>query len=305
MNKQYKSLLILLLTAIIWGLAFVAQLLGANHVGPFTFNGNRFLLGSISLIPVILLFEKGATDKEKLKRTVIVGAVEGAILFTASTLQQFAIGFTGSAGKSGFITGLYTVIVPVIGIFLHKHTGANVWAGAVLAVVGLYFVSFSQGFSAIGAGDVLLLISAVVWAIQILVIDRFGESVYSLRFAFTEFIVCALLSILCALFCEDISVHEIFEAKYPILYTGIMSVGVAYTCQIIGQKNADPTAAAIVMSTESIFSALGEAFVLGVVLHSEMFKPLTAMQYAGCAIMFCGIVVSQLSFGKCNEKQSA
>ena len=298
MNKQQRSILILFITAIIWGLAFVAQLLGASHVGAFTFNGTRFLLGSLSLIPVILIFERGAKDGKMLKRTLLIGACEGAILFTASTLQQYAIGFTGSAGKSGFITGLYTVIVPVIGIFLKKRTGLNVWAGAVLAVIGLYFVSFSAGFSAIGIGDVLLLISAVVWAFQILVIDEFGNRVYSLRFAFTEFFTCALLSMVCAFIFEDVSFAAVMEAKYPILYTGIMSVGVAYTCQIIGQRHADPTAAAIVMSTESIFSALGEAFVLGVVLHSSAFRPLSASQYAGCAIMFCGIVISQLHFGK-------
>ena len=298
MKKQYKSLLILTLTAMIWGLAFVAQLVGSNHVEAFTFNAARFTIGGLSLIPVILIFERKKSDGKNMKITMISGIAAGVILFTASTLQQYGIIMTKSAGKAGFLTGLYTVIVPVIGIFLKKKTSANTWIGAVLAVIGLYFVSFSDGFDSVGAGDIVLIIGAVFWALHIIVIDRFSDRIYSLRFAMIQFLTCAFLSIIGALIFEDISFSAILSAKIPILYAGIMSVGVAYTCQIIGQKNADPTAASIVLSTESIFSALGEAIVLGLILTDWDYTPMTASNYFGCAVMFCGIIVSQLNFKK-------
>ncbi len=296
MKKQYKSLMLLLLTAMIWGFAFVAQLIGANQVDTFTFNGIRFILGALSLIPVILLFEKNSHDKNTLKTTMISGIAAGIILFSASTLQQFGVMLTGSAGKAGFLTGLYTVIVPIIGIFLKHKTSINTWLGAILAVIGLYFVSFSDGFDAVGPGDFALIAGAVMWALHIIVIDHYSLKIYSLRFAMTQFLVCGFLSAVCALIFEDISISNIMAAKFPILYAGLMSVGVAYTCQILGQKDADPTAASIILSTESIFSALGEALVLGVILTGWNYKPLTLKNYIGCAIIFCGIIISQLNF---------
>lgn len=298
MKKQTISLLILLMTAMIWGFAFVAQLVGSSQVDTFTFNGIRFMLGGLSLIPVILIFERQKTEPKTLKTTVFAGTAAGIILFLASTLQQFGVELTGSAGKAGFLTGLYTVIVPVIGIFLKHKTSINTWIGAVLAVIGLYFVSFSDGFLSVGIGDIILIIGAVMWALHIIVIDRFGDRIYSLRFAMTQFLVCAVLSTICAFIFEDISLSAVMNAKIPILYAGIMSVGVAYTCQIIGQKNADPTAASIVLSTESIFSALGEAVVLGLILTDWDYTPLTAANYFGCAVIFCGIIISQLNFNK-------
>lgn len=296
MKKQYRSLLLLLLTAMIWGFAFVAQLIGANQIDTFTFNGIRFTLGAMSLIPVILLFEKIDKNKKVLKTTIFSGAAAGLILFCASTLQQFGVMLTGSAGKAGFLTGLYTVIVPIIGLFLKQKTSLNTWFGAVLAVIGLYFVSFSNGFEAVGTGDLVLIIGAVMWAFHIIVIDRFSSKIYPIRFAMTQFFVCGLLSAACAFIFEDISLTNILAAKFPILYAGIMSVGVAYTCQILGQKNADPTAASIILSTESIFSALGEALVLGIILTGWDYMPLTLKNYIGCAIIFCGIIISQLKF---------
>ena len=298
MAKQTKSIFRLLITAMIWGFAFVAQLIGANYVEPFTFNGPRFLLGALSLIPVILVFERVKTDKATLKKTFVAGILAGLALFSASTLQQFGIVITGSAGKAGFITGLYTVLVPIIGIFLKRRTNMNIWIGAVLAVIGLYLLTMTGGFGSVGIGDVILLIGAVLWATHIIIIDHFGNEIYSLRFAFTQFMVSALLSLIGAFIFEDVSLCAIMDAKFPILYAGIMSVGVAYTCQIIGQKNADPTFAAIVLSTESVFSAIGEAVVLGLILVGYDYTPMSVAGYIGCAVMFCGIVVSQLDFRK-------
>ncbi len=302
MSKKTKSIILMFMTAMIWGFAFVAQLLGAEHVAPFTFNGTRFLLGGLSLIPVILIFERGNIIKPKVKKTIYVGILAGIILFTASSLQQFGIVLTTSAGKSGFITGLYTVLVPIIGLFMGKKTNINTWIGAILAIVGLYLLSFANGISEVGMGDLVLLIGAFMWAFHIIVIDHFGDQIYSLRFAMTQFIVCGILCVICAIIFEDISFISIYNARFPILYAGLMSVGVAYTCQIIGQKNADPAFSAIILSTESVFSAIGEAVLFGLIMTSYPYTPISLKGYIGCAIMFAGIVVSQLDFKKMTVK---
>ncbi len=298
MSKKIKSVILMFMTAMIWGFAFVAQLLGAEFVAPFTFNGTRFLLGGLSLIPVILIFERSEITQPKMKKTIYVGILAGIILFTASSLQQFGIELTTSAGKSGFITGLYTVLVPIIGVFMGKKTNFNTWLGAILAIVGLYLLSFANGISEVGIGDLVLLIGSVMWAFHIIVIDRFGDEIYSLRFAMTQFIVCGLLCVICALIFEDISFVSIYKARFPILYAGLMSVGVAYTCQIIGQKNADPAFSAIILSTEAVFSAIGEAVLFGLIMTSYPYTPISLKGYIGCAIMFAGIIVSQLNFKK-------
>ncbi len=288
--KNYKSLGILLLTAMIWGFAFVAQRKGSEFVGAFTFNGIRFALGALSLIPVILIFEKKKDSptvyKRKFKRTALVGLAAGVILFTASWLQQRGVEITGSAGKAGFITGLYTVLVPIFGIFLKKKTNRNIWVGAVLAVVGLFLLCINEKWQ-ISDGDAVLLIGSVFWTVHILVIDSFGKRIYSLRFACIQFATCAILGIICALAFESISWEAIKAAGLPILYGGLLSVGVAYTCQIIGQKNADPTYASIILSTESMFAALGGALIMGEILPTK--------GYIGCIFMFAGIIISQIS----------
>ena len=291
--KQLKSTLILLLTAIIWGFAFVAQRVGIEYVGNYTFIASRFALGALSLIPIILIFEKEEKNPAKLKRTFFFGMIAGAILFTASALQQFGIEITGSAGKAGFITGLYTVLVPIFGIFLKKKTNICTWIGAVFAVVGLYLLSVTKG-ERIGVGDIVLLIGAVFWAFHIMFIDSKVERISPIKFSMTQFATASVLGVIFALLFEENAFTGIGDAMLPILYAGIMSSGVAYTCQIIGQKDANPTYAAIIMSTESVFSAVGGALLL----HEVM----SVRGYIGCALMFAGIVVSQLKFG---EKSNA
>ena len=298
MLKRLKPYILLLITAMIWGFAFVAQLVGADSVPTFTFNASRFLLGGLSLIPVILIFERGKADLKRLKTTIIVGAVAGTVLFAASALQQYGVAITGSAGKAGFITGLYMIIVPVIGIFLKKKTTVNTWLGAVVALVGLYLLSFPNGITSIGTGDLVLLIGSLFWAMHIIVIDRFGNDIYSLRFSMTQFFVCALLNVICVILFEDFSMSAVLDAKIPILYAGLMSVGIAYTLQVLGQKDADPTVASIVMSTESVFSAVGEALFFGLIMTNYDYTKMTAQGYVGCAIMFCGIILTQLNFNK-------
>ncbi len=291
--QKIKSLSLLFMTAMIWGFAFVAQRIGADYVGPFTFNGIRFLLGAFSLIPVILVFEKREIDsrlhKKKLKVTVLSGMVAGLVLFTASTLQQFGIIITNSAGKASFLTGLYTVIVPVLGIFWGRKTTPNIWMGAILAVIGMFLICVNEKWQ-IGFGDVILIIGAFFWAFHILVIDKFSDRIYSLRFAAVQFAFCGVFGTLLALTFEDITTQGLVGAAVPILYGGLLSVGVAYTCQIIAQKSADPTYASIILSTESMFGAIGGAVILGETMHLR--------GYFGCALIFTGVIVSQLVFKK-------
>lgn len=290
MKTKPKSIILLFLTAIIWGFAFVAQKVGAQFVGAFTFNGVRFLLGTLSLFPVIMLFEKEKVSKEKFRKTLKAGLIGGVVLFLASTFQQYGVEITNSAGKSGFITGLYTVFVPIAAfLFMKKKTNVLTWVGAVFAVGGLYLLCMT-GDEKVGIGDLVLLVGTVFWTVHILVIDRFVAEISPLRFAQIQFAVCAVLSIICALILEDISFVAIKSALLPILYGGLMSVGVAYTCQILGQKDADPTFSAIVLSTESVFAAIG-----GVLLQNET---MTVSAYIGCALIFVGIVLSQLELKK-------
>ena len=287
MKTKWKSNLLLLMTAMIWGFAFVAQRLGAEHVGALTFNGIRFALGALSMIPVLLLFGGKRPQGEERKQTVYAALAGGCALFLASALQQWGVQITGSAGKAGFITGLYTVLVPVIGVlFLHRKTGLFIWIGAVTAVVGLYLLSMT-GYEKPGIGDLVLIAGAIVWAMHILIIDHFNQKgIHSFGFAFGQYAVCAVLTLIGALFFEDISLTGIQAAGIPILYGGIMSVGVAYTLQILGQKNADPTAASIILSMESMFSALGGAVLLN--------EKMTPGGYLGCLLIFAGIIFAQL-----------
>lgn len=293
MKKQnsVKGLIFCLTAAVVWGFAFAAQALGADHLGAFTFNGARFFLGAFCLIPVILIFEKSEHNPHKTKTTVIAGICAGSALFAASWLQQLGIQLTDSAGKAGFITGLYMIIVPIIGLFLGQKTGLQSWIGALLGVSGLFFICFdvSSGLTFTG-GDLLLIGCAVVFALHILIIDRFGDNIYSLRFSMTQFFTAAVLNTVMALIFEEIALENIVLAGIPILYCGVMSTGVAYTCQTLGQKYSEPTAASILLSTESVFSAIGGALIL----HERM-QP-TA--YLGCALIFAGILLSQIKFKK-------
>ncbi len=285
--KKIKSTFLLFLTAIIWGFAFVAQRVGAEYVGAFTFNGIRFLLGTLSLIPVILIFEKEKFNKEKFKKTIMSGLLAGVVLFIASTLQQYGVEITQSAGKAGFLTGLYIVLVPLIRFVMGKKTSILTFFGAIFAVVGLFFLCMTGDELSFGTGDIVLIIGAFFWAGHILVVDKFVNVISPLKFSMTQFFVCGMLSIVCALLTEDIELSAIQSAGIPILYGGLMSVGVAYTCQILGQKDADPTFASIVFSTESVFSAIGGAIILNEIMSGR--------GYLGCVLIFIGIILSQLN----------
>lgn len=294
MKTKAKSTFLLFLTAIIWGLAFVAQRVGAEFVGAFTFNGIRFLLGSLSLVPVILIFEREKFEKTKFIKTLLPSLLAGTILFIASTLQQLGVEWTGSAGKAGFLTGLYIVLVPIIRLFGGKKTSILTFFGAMFALVGLFFLCMTGDELTFGKGDVVLIIGAFFWAAHILVVDKYVNNISPLKFSMMQFFVCGLLSIIFALCTETIEFSAIKSAGIPILYGGLMSVGVAYTCQILGQKDADPTFASIVFSTESVFSAIGGAIILNEIMSGR--------GYLGCVLIFIGIVLSQLNIESFRKK---
>jgi drug/metabolite transporter (DMT)-like permease len=297
MNTQtLKSNLMLLLTAVIWGFAFVAQRVGAAYVGPFTFNGIRFALGSLSLLPLILWLKSkppspdlrgGVPDRGSLQVVVPAGLVAGVVLFAGASLQQAGFLDPGTtAGKAAFITGLYIVLVPILGIFRKQHPGLSTWIGAMVALVGLYFLCIKRGI-VISHGDLLELAGAFFWAGHILLIDHLtNRKVDALRLACTQYAVCSVLSLAAGLMFETTTLAGIRGAAIPILYGGILSVGVAYTLQIFGQKHAQPAPAAIIMSLETVFAALGGA----ILLHES----LGTRGVLGCALMFTGMLLSQL-----------
>ncbi len=293
MKTKIKSTILLFLTAIIWGFAFVAQRVGAEYVGAFTFNGIRFFLGTLSLIPVILIFEREKFDKSKFIKTLVPSILAGTVLFIASTLQQYGVEITGSAGKAGFLTGLYTVLVPLIRFVMGKKTSIFTLFGAVFAVVGLFFLCMTGDELTFGIGDVVLIIGAFFWAGHIIVVDKYVNDVSPLKFSMMQFLVCGTLSMIFALILEDIEFSAVKSAGIPILYGGLMSVGVAYTCQILGQKDSDPTFASIVFSTESVFSAIGGALILNEIMSGR--------GYFGCILIFIGIILSQLNFKGLND----
>ncbi len=298
-KTQLKANILLLLTAAIWGLAFVAQKVGAEHVGAFTYNGIRFALGSISLIPLILFLNKKKreneetqnNDRDSLKFTVKAGIIAGCALFIATSLQQMGVMGT-TAGKAGFITGLYMVIVPILGLFLKQKVNKSTWIGIVIAIIGLYLLSINEDFS-ISNGDLLVLIGSVGWAVHILLIDNFTKKIDPLKLSSVQFATCSILSLVMAIIFEDINMVGISGAMVSILYGGLLSVGVAYTLQVVAQKNAKPSHAAILLSMESVFGALGGAMFLG--------ERIGARGLVGCILIFIAIIISQL---KPSEKGS-
>ncbi len=305
MKQRLKTSLFLFPTAIIWGFAFVAQVLGSDYVGAFTFTGIRFLLGAISLIPLCLLAERDKDLSREWRRyrrrhTALVSLPAGTLLFLASAAQQIGTTMTRDPGKAGFITGLYTVFTPIFYFLIfRKKSHLNTWLGCILAAVGLYlFCLRENGESTFGAGELFLLCGAVFWALHILLIDRYIDSVCPLHFATEQFAVCGVLGMTAALAFEDVSPSGIWDAKWALIYCGILSVGVAYTLQIFGQRDAEPTHAAIIFSTESVFAVIGGFlwnFLTPPELHvTEDIQPVGAV---GAVMIFSGIVVSQLHIG--------
>ena len=286
--QTLRSNLFMFLAAAIWGLAFVAQRVGAEHMGPYTFNGIRFGLGSLSLIPLILFFgyksRNNSDTQRSFRRTLPAGLIVGCVLFIAASVQQIGMAET-SAGKAAFITGLYIVLVPVLGIFLKHVIRINTWLGVVLAALGLYFLCVTGDFTISGA-DLLELIASFFWAVHILLIDHFVKKFDALKLCFLQFVTCSILSTIVALIFERITIDSLMQTLIPLLYGGICSVGIAYTLQVLGQKHAQPSHAAIILSLETVFASIGGAILLG--------ENMGARGYFGCALMMAGMLLSQL-----------
>ena len=308
-KKQLVSGLMLALTALIWGSAFVAQSVGMDYVGPFTFNASRSYLAGLALLPVIRMMDRRAAAQglptgkpvsEKDKKLLLRGGVLcGLMLSLASALQQAGIQYT-TVGKAGFITAMYIVIVPVLGfLFLHQKPGVQVWAGVVIAVAGMYLLCMTGGDLSLGRGDVLLILSSLGFSLHILVIDRYSPLVDGVRMSCLQFFVVAVTSTVLALLFEQPSLSGILSAWLPVLYAGIMSSGVGYTFQIVAQKNVQPTIASLILSLESVFSVLAG----WVLLH----EALSVRELCGCGLMFLAILLAQLPSraAAAEEKQSA
>lgn len=291
MNIQtVRSNALLLITAAIWGFAFVAQRVGMEHLGPFTFNAARFTLGSLSLLPLLFISrdERPASEnilpRPSLKLVVFGGFSAGFMLFMGMSLQQAGLVYT-TAGKAGFITSLYVVIVPILGLFWKQSTNPGIWLGAVLAAIGLYFLSVTERFS-VAFGDLLEFFCAFFWAGQVLIIGWLSPKIPSVKLAFTQFVVCAVLSLMVAVMVEDISWNALVQATGPILYGGILSSGVAFTFQIMAQRHTHPALASITMSMEAVFAAIGGWLLLGEILSMRGLM--------GCGLMLGGMLISQL-----------
>ena len=285
-RKTMGSNLLLALTAFIWGVAFVAQSVGMEYVGPFTFNACRFLIGGIVLIPCILLFGKKNKRKEtKNQKTAVVGGICcGSILFAASSFQQFGVAST-TVGKAGFITALYIVIVPLLGIFLRKRIPWSVWVSVVLATIGMYLLCMTEGLK-VGKGDIYVFVCAICFSFHILVIDYFSPKTDGVLMSCIQFFTAGIISAIMMLIFENPELSAIFAAWAPILYAGIMSCGVAYTLQVVAQKNTDPVLASLILSLESAFSLLAGWVILG--------QKLSPKELGGCGLVFCAIILAQI-----------
>lgn len=285
--------MILLLTATIWGVAFVAQSVGMEYVGPFTFNCVRSIIGGLVLIPCIWFLnrrnqkpEHKTEEQQKHDRKILLtgGVLCGLCLFAASNFQQFGIRYT-TVGKAGFITACYIVIVPVLGIFLKKKCSRLIWLSVAMAVAGLYLLCITESFS-IGTGDILVLVCAFLFSLHILVIDHFSPLTDGVKMSCIQFFMCGILSGIAMLLTEQPHLTDIIQAWLPILYAGVLSCGVAYTLQIVGQKDMNPTVASLILSLESCISVLAGWLILG--------QKLSGREFLGCLIMFASIILAQL-----------
>ncbi|PIE55974.1 MAG: EamA family transporter [Desulfobulbus propionicus] len=285
-DHHFFSDLLLLLTAMVWGFGFVAQRVGMEHLGPYSFNGFRFLLAGLCLIPLALLLrhkDKPALPEGRI-HSGLAGSLAGLFLFAGATLQQLGLQFT-TAGKAGFITGLYVVLVPIIGLLLHQRTTIGAWLGAILATIGLYLLSV-RGINNISYGDLLELVGTIFWALHVLTLGYLSPRTAPIQLAIVQFFVCGLLSLGVAAVTESITSAGIRGAILPVLYGGCVSVGVGYTLQVLVQRRAHPAHAAILLSLESPFAAFGGWWLLG--------EHLSLRGVIGCCLMLLGMLTSQL-----------
>ena len=297
-GNKAKGTIMLLLTAFIWGSAFVAQKSGMDYIGPFTFNMARCFIGALDLVPVIIFSlrkaragndadpdDPNALISSSSKRNLLIGGLFcGIAMFTAASLQQMGMVYTTS-GKAGFITALYIIIVPVLGLLIGKKVRRILWVCVAMAVVGLYLLTMS-GEASINRGDVLITGCAFVFAAHILIIDHFSPRTNAIALSALQLLLTGIFSLPCAALFEEIDWANIIACHVPILYAGVMSCGIAYTMQIVAQKFTEPTVASLLLSLESVF-----AVITGMIILGEM---MSGREFAGCAIMFAAIILAQL-----------
>ena len=293
MNKfVMRQSLLLLLTATIWGVAFVAQSVGMDYIGPFTFNVVRNVIGGLVLIPCIAVFHRTGAKEEDAGKTpgsrknlLLGGICCGVMLFVAGNLQQIGIQYT-TVGKAGFITAMYIVLVPILSIFLGKKAGIKIWAAVALAVAGLYILCMTDGSFSLQKGDLFVLLSAFAFSAHILVIDYFAPLADGVKMSCIQFFVCALLSAVCMWLFEKPDMGAVLQAWVPVLYAGVFSCGVAYTLQIVGQRGMNPTVASLILSLESVISLIAGWVILG--------QALSVRELSGLVLMFAAIILAQL-----------
>lgn len=303
-SKQIRSSLLLALTAAIWGVAFVAQTTGGNAVGPFSFNSVRSIIGSVVLLPVIFILDKlglsarRPKSKEDYKKLWIGGGLVGLSLFFAANAQQVGIYLGAQVSKAGFLTALYIILVPILGLFVKKKCGWNIWLGVGISLVGMYFLCVKEGFG-LQWMDLCLIASAFLFSVQILLIDHFSPQMDPVRLSSIEFLVCGVLSAIPAAFIDiplkggiNIWLADFagWNAWTPILYAGVLSSGVAYTLQVVAQPGLNPTIASLIMSFEAVFGTIAGWLIL----HQS----LTAREVVGCLLMFIAIVIAQLPLSR-------
>lgn len=293
-RNKLIQLLCPILAAFIWGTAFVAQSVSTEHVGAFTFNAARSAIATISIYIVVIIMRKvrkhnsisasPAKDSGYKKKLIIGGVCCGIALSIASNLQQFGLSDT-SAGKAGFITALYIVLVPIFGFFMHKRAPLSVWISVIIATIGLYLLCVKENFT-ISKGDIYVIMCAVGFTAHILIIDYFTRYVDSVELSCVQFAVTTVISAACAFIFETPNISGLSQCVLPLLYCGIFSSAIAYTLQIIAQKDANPTIVSILLSLESVFATISGA----IILHEKMSMP----EYIGCILMFSAVLIAQL-----------
>lgn len=302
MKLEVRNSLLLLLTALIWGVAFVAQRQGGAEAGPYTFNCIRSLLGAAVLLPVLSFLDRHGNDRkpktaEDKHRLITAGVLCGIVLFVSSTVQQLGLYYGTTAGKAGFLTACYILLVPILGILFGRRCGWNVWVSVMVALVGLYFLCLTSGFS-FQFSDALVLLCAVCFSVHIMVVDHFSPLVDGVRMACIQFLTCGLLGVIPTL---AVDMRQAGVAGWlqslggvsvwiAILYAGVMSCGVAYTLQIVGQNGLNPTVASLLMSLESVFSALAGALILQ--------ERMSRREVLGCVLVFAAVLFAQADFSK-------
>ncbi|MCL2717657.1 MAG: DMT family transporter [Lachnospiraceae bacterium] len=284
----FRSTVLLLSASLIWGFAFIAQSVGMDYLGPFSFNGTRFILGCSVLAPLAILrariAKKRGTQRGTRKDLIIAGLSCGVVVCIATSLQQVGIMYT-SVGKAGFITTLYIIIVPIMGVFLKRRVDGIIWVGAIIAAVGVYLLCIHESFT-LNRGDVYIFICAFVFSVHILLIAHFAPRVDGVALSCLQFLVAGIICVSIGYPLEKPIISDFTAGIWPLLYTGILSSGIAFTLQIVGQRDADPSVASLIFSLESVFAVIGGYLLLN--------QNLTSRELVGCAIMFAAVVLVQL-----------